>query len=241
MPVLLAGSPGHGVQGHVGEDVALVEPGVGAVVVGDELGGQVDVLGGEAPFEEVRRLHDMVVHADHDHLVDVHRHFPLCRCGPTSRRRLSAIHRYLLDRIVPNGPYLRETGFSVALRSAVRPSSRSTVSVSAPRSGAAVGDGAATGSGGAARRPVDRERAGPAMPAGDVGHRGVDDPGRRRCRVPPERRRRAGQTAQGIGDRVPAEAGYRVPPVLRSQATRPPATAASSPKATRLDDPGSLP
>ena len=85
--VLLAGPSGHRVEGDVGEHLALVQPGVGAVVVGDELGGQVHVLGREAPVEEVRRLDDMVVHADHDHLVDFHRDFPLVRVLSEEYRR----------------------------------------------------------------------------------------------------------------------------------------------------------
>src|SRR5581483_1604797 len=70
--VLLLGTPGDGVQGHVADRLAVVQPGVGAVVAGDELRGHVGVLGGEAPLEHVRRLDRVVVHAHEDQAVDVH-------------------------------------------------------------------------------------------------------------------------------------------------------------------------
>ncbi len=70
--VLLGRPAGHRVEGHVGQDVPFVEPGVGAVLVGDELGGQVHVLGREMALEEVRRLDHVVVHTHHDHVVDLH-------------------------------------------------------------------------------------------------------------------------------------------------------------------------
>ena len=70
--VLLRRPAGDRVERDVGDLLALVEPDVGAVVTGDELRRQVDVLGGQAALEEVRRLDHVVVDAHQHHVSDVH-------------------------------------------------------------------------------------------------------------------------------------------------------------------------
>ncbi len=52
--VLLGRAADHRVEADVGDLVPVVEPDVGAVVLADQLGCEVLVLGGKAPLEEVR-------------------------------------------------------------------------------------------------------------------------------------------------------------------------------------------
>jgi hypothetical protein len=70
--VLVRRATGDGVEADVGRLLALEHPGVGAVVLGDDLGGLVLPAGGDVAVEHVRRLDDVVVHRHQDQVVDVH-------------------------------------------------------------------------------------------------------------------------------------------------------------------------
>ena len=69
-PVFLPGPPGDGVEGRGLHDHLAEDPDVGALLVADELGGAVLVLGRQVVDEQVRRLDEVVVDADEDHFID---------------------------------------------------------------------------------------------------------------------------------------------------------------------------
>ena len=56
--------------------LALEDPLIDPVVVADDLGGLVAVLGGKMPFVHVRRLDRVIVDADQNHVVHMHRDLP---------------------------------------------------------------------------------------------------------------------------------------------------------------------
>ena len=74
--VLLLGPAGHRVEGGRLHDDLAELPDVGALVVADELGRPVLVLGLEVVDEEVGRLDDVVVDADQDEVVGIEHGFP---------------------------------------------------------------------------------------------------------------------------------------------------------------------
>ena len=71
--VLLGGTAHHGVEAHVGDEVALEGPHVGAVVVVDDARGAVLPLGRDAALEHVGGLDDVVVDAHEDEIFGLHR------------------------------------------------------------------------------------------------------------------------------------------------------------------------
>ncbi len=82
-PVLVGWSAGNGVEPDVRDLVAVVDPDVAAVVAAHDVRGNVVPARGQVPLEHVRWLDDMIVDADHDHLVDPHA-CPLTRDPRTS-------------------------------------------------------------------------------------------------------------------------------------------------------------
>ena len=75
--VLLLGSTGHGVERRGLHDDLAERPDVGALVVADQLGRPVLVLGVEVVDEQVGRLDDVVVDADQDEVVGSEHGVPL--------------------------------------------------------------------------------------------------------------------------------------------------------------------
>ena len=98
--VLLGRAADHGVEPDVGDLVAVVEPDVGAVVLADELGRLVLVLGGQQPVEHPPGLDDMVVDADQDHVLSAHSVLPFCTlCPGTTRPSLTPMSPTVRPRL----------------------------------------------------------------------------------------------------------------------------------------------
>ena len=76
MPYSSLRAAGDGVERDVADLLALVQPRVRAVVAGDELRREVDVLRRQPAVEQVGRLDHVVVDAHQHHVVEVHHCLP---------------------------------------------------------------------------------------------------------------------------------------------------------------------